>query len=489
MFPIFLACIFILFLYILKKIWDYRNFRKIINKIPGSEEKGWLRGNLVEFVNGRTETLDNFFKKYGSIFRIWIGPSPWIVVSDPEDVKQILTNKGDCYEMPLRINLELFIGNGLLRSRGEFWKRQRKLLNPLFSIPNLRILQPTMVEITRRLIEKWNAKLQSGDLVLDMFHEMQNLTLDIIGKCAFGLEFDFLNDKLMPPEQKKIFSEFIDFLSSNEPNQIFSMLTISFPILNKIPSKFRNEARRKINNLDTLSKQIIQKRRASTDNQKDLLGILVHTKVEGESMSDEQICDEMRTFLLAGHETTSSTLQWALYHLSKNPEVVKKITEEVNSVIGDRDPTYDDISQLRYISMVINETMRVNPTVPILARASVKENTIHGYTIPKGVFILTPPWLVHHNPEVWANPETFDPMRWKERDSEANPYSFFPFSSGPRACIGKHFSLIETKIAIAMIFRSFTFELKEEKIVPRVSVTMRPSSLKMRVIPRLKDVK
>ena len=196
----------------------------------------------------------------------------------------------------------------------------------------------------------------------------------------------------------------------------------------------------------------------------------------GESMNELQLKDEVMTFMLAGHETTSTTLTWAFYLLSCFPEVAKKIRSEVESVLSDRNPEFEDMNKLVYTKMVIEETMRLFPAIWVIQRNSIGWDEFGGYKIPPGTIISMPQYIVHRDPHYWENPEGFDPERFSEARSKDRPkYSYFPFGGGPRACIGNIFAMMEATIILSMVVRKFRLDLVPGfKVEKEALLTLRP---------------
>eukprot|EP01098_Paradermamoeba_levis_P000160 TRINITY_DN1016_c0_g1_i1.p1 TRINITY_DN1016_c0_g1~~TRINITY_DN1016_c0_g1_i1.p1 ORF type:complete len:315 (-),score=117.30 TRINITY_DN1016_c0_g1_i1:68-1012(-) len=223
----------------------------------------------------------------------------------------------------------------------------------------------------------------------------------------------------------------------------------------------------------------------------DFLDILLTSKDENnEPLSSQEIHDEVETFMFEGHDTTTTGIVWALYNIARHPEVEKKLLKELDEafpvtnktksgsddgeaeeeeVEGDEDLrvsiTNDDLGNLRYLNMVIKESMRSHPPVSGVARALTEEIEICGHKIPAGMTVEVNPWLVHHNEEHWPNPFVFDPERWADDSIERHPYSYIPFSAGPRNCIGQQFALHEMKAVIANIYRNFTLKVVEDQSI------------------------
>jgi cytochrome P450 len=193
-------------------------------------------------------------------------------------------------------------------------------------------------------------------------------------------------------------------------------------------------------------------------------------------MSDIQLRDEAVTLLVAGHETTASALTWTLYMLSQYPEVGDRLQREVDEVLGDRKPTLEDLANLRYTRMVIDESLRLHPPGWLTFRKAEADDEIGGYHIPAGTTLTLSQWATHRHPEIWDDPESFDPERFSpERSKGRPPFAFFPFGGGPRLCIGSSFALLELQLVLPILVRRFTFELDQTRTVQNdPQVTLRP---------------
>jgi len=212
---------------------------------------------------------------------------------------------------------------------------------------------------------------------------------------------------------------------------------------------------------------------------RDILDILIETRDEdtGKTFTDTQLRDHVLTFLFAGHETTSTAITWTLYELTKHPEIQKKLHEEVDNVLGDKPVnSFDQVEQLKYLNMVMKESLRYYPPVPMVMRNVANDDILLNYKIPKNLMVVISPYAIHHNPKYYDNPETFNPENFsEEKIKNRHPYAFIPFLTGERNCIGMKFAMLEFKVIMAMLFQKFEFSLvPNQNITKRSAVTMRP---------------
>jgi len=249
----------------------------------------------------------------------------------------------------------------------------------------------------------------------------------------------------------------------------------------------RNRAfRGAVGTLDTLVFDMIDERCRASEPGGDLLGMMMSARDPdtGEGMSRRQLRDEVMTFLLAGHDTTAVALAWTWYLLARNPKIAEAARDETLGVLGDRDPTLEDLPRLPLARMVVEEAMRLYPPVWGIARQTIAADRIGGYDIPAGQLVSLSPWVTHRHPDFWEDPERFDPERFRPGRERTRPrFAYFPFSGGPRLCIGEAFALMEAQLIVAMMLQRFRLSLVDERpVVPEPTLTLRlRGGLPMRV--------
>lgn len=243
-----------------------------------------------------------------------------------------------------------------------------------------------------------------------------------------------------------------------------------------LPRNIRNK--RGVRQLDAIINGIISQRRASNEDTGDLLSMLLMAQDEdGSQMTDKQLRDEVVTLVLAGHETTANALTWTLYLLSQHPDVEAKLHAEIDTVLGGRRATMADMRQLRYTHMVIKESMRLYPPIPSIGRQATEPVTLGGYELPAGAIILISPYILHHDPRWWSEPEAFQPERFaKENEDALHKYAYLPFGGGPRVCIGNSFAEMEAVLALATMVQHYRLRLDpaDQPVIPEPTLTLRP---------------
>lgn len=359
------------------------------------------------------------------------------------------------------------VGNGLLTSEGEFWKRQRRLAQPAFHRHRINAYAETMVEQTQRTISTW----QPGE-ERDIHRDMMRLTLEVVVKTLFNanVSADADNVGLVLSRIVKPFSE---------------QATIKWILDNRLPTSTHRTFNRDAREIDGVVYRIIDERRRSGKDEGDLLSMLLGARDEdGSHMSDEQLRDEVMTIFLAGHETTALTLSWAWYLLAQNAAAEKKFHAELDDVLGDRLPTMEDMARLTYTEKIAKESMRLYPPAFGLGREALKECEIGGYRVPKGTQIFMFQWVTHRDARFFPEPEAFLPERWTEDFTNNLPkYAYFPFGGGPRLCIGNYFAMMEIVLLLATMGQRFRFRLANDHPVELLpAMSLRPKD-GIRVVP------
>ncbi len=418
---------------------------------PMPKGQHWLFGSFLPVRNDLLNFYTRMFREMGDIIRFRGLPGLyWHLVLHPSHVEHILLRnqhnyrKGKVFDGPIG----LITGNGLLTSDGDFWRRQRKLMQPAFHRQALAGFAATMTAETEKFLPRWDALAAEGK-PFDIAQDMAALTLSIAGLTLFstpvGDEADAFGRSL------RFAFDFVGF--KMRP-------TLPLPLWAPTPANLRFKAARR--RLDAIVYRIIETRRKQVAPPPDLLAMLMAARDEetGAAMSDAQLRDEIITLLLAGHETTAITLTWAVYVLTQEPLVAERLYDEVSSVLRGGAPTVDDLRRLPYARMVIEETMRLYPPAWGLPREAINEDEIGGYYIPGRTLVALNQFLTHRHPDFWEEPERFDPERFApERSAARPPFAYFPFGGGQRVCIGSQFALMESALVLARLAQRYRARL------------------------------
>lgn len=434
---------------------------KATKHVPPGPKGTWLMGNCDELTKNPLDFLVKCHKEHGDCVGMRVGTLPMMMITNPDLIHEVLVTKAASFTKDAAIkNNPEFFGNGLLRSEGDHWKRERKLASPSFSPKRLEEYSRTMVEHADSRVAGW----KDGETV-DINREMMRLTLSIAAKTLFDVE---LGDS---EEFEKALEDAQDFLSERLDNLIVLLLPEWVPFPTNV------HLLDAIHKVDKVVYKLINERRGHTDGRHDLLSSLIAAQDDdGTKLSDQQIRDEVFTMFFAGHETTALTLTWTLYLIAQHPDVEAKILEEIKNVLGDRKPVGHDTHRMDYCRRVIMESMRVIPPVWSIAREAAEECTIGEWECPKGTSILISQWVNNKDERWFPEPEKFNPDRWTPEFNEKLPkYAFFPFGGGPRTCIGNNFALMEAVLLLAEIIRNYHLEIApDQKIEFKPAATLKP---------------
>jgi cytochrome P450 len=412
-------------------------------------------------------------REYPDMAYFRLGNQRTFLMSNPEYVHDVLVaNDWNFLKGRGLKRAKKILGNGLLTAEGNFHRRQRRLSQPAFHKQRIAAYAATMAEFAARARDRW----QAGEK-RDIAQDMMSLTLAIVAKTLFGADVD--------KEAKEIGQALSEVL------EIFS--TFSSPltdVLDKLPLPKNLRAKKGKERLDETIYRIIAEHRKTNEDRGDLLSMLLMAQDEEEGsggMSDDQLRDEVMTLFLAGHETTANALTWAWYLLSQNPEVEAKLHAEVDTVLGGRLPTFEDVPALKYTEMVLTEAMRIYPPVWVMGRRSISGIKIGGYYIPPKSIVLLSQYVIHHDERFYPEPEKFKPERWASEETKNLPkMAYFPFGGGPRLCIGEQFAWMEGILLIATIAQKWKLRLATgHKIEMQPLITLRPKhGMKMKLEPR-----
>eukprot|EP00262_Sarcandra_glabra_P004107 TRINITY_DN150_c0_g1_i1.p1 TRINITY_DN150_c0_g1~~TRINITY_DN150_c0_g1_i1.p1 ORF type:complete len:568 (+),score=95.28 TRINITY_DN150_c0_g1_i1:196-1899(+) len=356
--------------------------------------------------------LYELFLIYGGLFRLTFGPKSFLIVSDPAIAKHILRENPKAYSKGILAEiLDFVMGKGLIPADGEIWRVRRRAIVPALHQKYVAAMIDLFGEASDRLCKTLDAAASDGEDA-EMESLFSRLTLDVIGKAVFNYDFDSLtNDtgivERMVEQEELQFHE--EYMNEQDPSILHFLLA------------------------------------------------------SGDDVSSKQLRDDLMTMLIAGHETSAAVLTWTFYLLAKEPSVMVKLQNEVDSVLGDQFPTIEDMKKLKYTTRVINESLRLYPQPPVLIRRSLEDDVLGKYHIKRGEDIFISIWNLHRCPKHWVDAETFNPERWPldgPNPNEINQnFSYLPFGGGPRKCVGDMFASFEIVVAVVMLVRRFNFQM------------------------------
>ncbi len=428
-------------------------------------------GHLFNFARDPLQFLIQVSAQYGDLAHFKIRKRDVYLVSHPDEIERILvTHAGNFVKNPGFQTIKRVLGEGLLSSEGEFHLRQRRMMQPAFHRRRIASYAQVMADETSKVSSRWRS---GGEI--DVFREMVELTLRVVSRALFSTDLE---------DQAGEISQAVD-----DAMTLFHQATSPVSLLlSRLPWVGDRRFRRGRKRLDEAIFRLIRKRRESGNRADDLLSALIDAQEEGSRMTDAQVRDEALTILLAGHETTATALAWTWYLLSRHPEAETALHEELDCVLQGRPPAVEDLPNLVYTRMVFTEALRLYPPVYMLGRQALQDYPIRSYVIPAGASLIISPYLVHHDPRYYPNPERFDPLRWApEAQAGRHKYAYLPFSAGPRVCIGEPFAWQEGVMVLATLGQRWKLSRpSDEPVLALPRVTLRPKGgIRMTLRPRL----
>lgn len=431
-------------------------------RLPPGPRGNLFLGSMPQMSRGVLEFYSRCAREYGDVVRFRIAWTPLYLVVHPRDIEYVLVKNAANFTKSADYRaLKRLVGNGLLTSEGDFWRRQRSLIQPAFHRESILRYAPVMTGATSRMLDTWQDNERR-----DVHKDMVRLTLEIVAECLYSAEVSGSAERV-GRALETVTSGFMKAAGR----------TLLFPF--HIPDPLAWRERRAIRELNQIIDGIIQERRASARPHSDLLDTLLRVRdADGSSMSDAQLRDEVMTLFLAGHETTALALSWTFYLLARHPEIESRLLEELRTVLGGRTPSLEDLPRLRYTEMVVKESMRLYPPAWGVGRRAIADCEIGGYRVKAGSNIFILQWLTQRDPRFFPDPERFDPERWREdpiRAGRVPRYAYFPFGGGPRVCVGAAFAMVEATLLLATIEQRFHLDVATDRPVEVFpSVTLRP---------------
>ncbi|GAA0218103.1 cytochrome P450 [Halobaculum roseum] len=436
---------------------------------------------LGSFLENRRDFFafrDRVAAEYGGVARYEILGQDVILLTDPDPIRKVLVAenekyvKGELFQQQLRPVL----GNGLLNSEGDFWRRQRHLIQPAFTPDRIAGYADMMVDVTERTSAPWD----DGE-VRDVHRDMMGLTLDIVARALMGVD---IRDRT-----PAIGGALDTVMEQSAGGSLLDLLPPSVPTLG------RERLREAVASLDRIVDELVdEKRRALREGEIEpdadvVSALLTAEDDDGERMAAEQVRDEVKTLLLAGHETTALSLTFTLHLLARHPDIERRLLDELEAELGDDPAGFDAVRDLEYLDQVVTESMRLLPPVHGILREPTEDVELGGYRVPEGTPIAISQWVVHRDPAHYDDPLEFRPDRWTdEMEADLHPLAYFPFSSGPRRCVGDRFALLEAKLILATLLRRYAFEVVDPVDLEsnlEASITTRPTQpVRMRLHER-----
>ncbi|XP_065226295.1 cytochrome P450 4C1-like isoform X2 [Planococcus citri] len=475
----FIVAVFLILLLIYKILSPSPRVLEFAEKVPGPKRYSII-GTPAVFTSAKSYlyTLTGLYEKYGPVYRIWYGNKVIFVLNDPDDIEVLLSSTKHLEKPFTYRQLDSWLGkSSLLTSEADIWRVHRKLLTPSFHFKIVEKSVPMMFKNAKILCDKLESEIdQSG---FDIQKYLERTALDIIGEIAMGIR--------------------INSQSSVNNDYLNSMKVLSKTLFERFESpwlesetafKFSKTGRDFFNNLKTVKdegRKVIHERRKllqenhkvfdeeENDDGRRKLQPFLDFMLTQATFSDDDIENEVQTFMFAGHDTTKSGMSFCFYCLANHQEIQNKAVEEIREMLlsVEGEPTYNDFLGLKYLEMIIKESMRLYPPAPIISRKIDEDIKLpSGYVLPAGSNADISIYNTHRNAKYFKEPEKFIPERFEERDEERSPYAFIPFSAGPRNCMGQKFAMLEMRIIVAMLLLKYQFLLDENAKPVDVKVGM-----------------
>jgi len=490
------------------------NIEQIYGGFDSLDGCALAEGEITDIAEGTMFIgLQRYFRNYGSPYKLCFGPKSFLVISDPIQAKHILRDANSLYDKGILAEiLEPIMGKGLIPADPETWSVRRRAIVPAFHKAWLEHMIGLFGYCNKPLIASLEEIIESKGGKVEMEEKFCSVALDIIGKSVFNYEFGSVTNE--SPVIKAVYSALVEA----EHRSMTPAPYWNIPFANELVPrlrKFNSDLQllnKVLNDLIDLAKNtrqvedIEELERRDYANVKDpsLLRFLVDMR--GAELDNKQLRDDLMTMLIAGHETTAAVLTWALFELTRNPEKLKIAQEEIDTVLGDRIPTMNEIRNLKYIRLIVAETLRMYPEPPLLIRRCRTDNNLpkggsdREATVIRGMDMFISLYNIHRDPRFWPEPdkfeperftrpyknpevpdwEGFDPAKWQNKlypNEVAADFAYLPFGGGARKCIGDEFATLEATVTLAMILRRFEFEFDKSKFSTDVDIMDHPMNL------------
>ena len=448
--------------------------------IPGPGALELLR-LLPELTTRPHEVIQELAARYGDVFILAYPLDHVVVLSNPDHIEYVLHHRHQFYDKQTARwrTLRQVWGQGLLTADGDQWRRQRQRMQPAFHQEALKTFANMVVDEALKIRDDWEATARAGG-TRDVYKDMMRCALRAITRAAFGGDIEAHIDRLIHGLD--------DINAYVNPISAANLMNLPLGVRRWVSPGF-GAYDRAMKDVQRVFNEIIARRLKTGPTQGDLLDMMMTARDEelSTAMTEQELRHEMMGILMAGHETTGIGTAWTWHWVSQNPDVERRLHEEIDTALQGRKPGFDDLPRLDYTRRVFQEGLRISPPVYGFDRRAREDDVIGGYRIPRGTGIVLSSWIMHHHPKYWDRPDVFDPERFTAAAVASRPqYAYFPFGGGPRRCVGMRFAVMEGQLILATLAQAFAVHAKPGHPVerePRLNMPPR-YGLQMSFTPR-----
>ncbi|KWE25813.1 cytochrome P450 [Burkholderia territorii] len=398
-----------------------------------------VMGNLAEYKRNPVTMLLKLQQQYGDIARNRLGPFLTHALAHPDGIQHVLQDnhrnyvRGRFYD-----NFKMFFGDGLLTTDGEFWRRHRRVVQPLFHRKQVESHTAALGDAALALVERWLKR--PAHEPFDAVEEMMRVSLRMLGLMLFNADISRHADDVGPAVRFGIAA----MMPQGNLNDF---------VPRWMPTPFNRRIAHARRGIDAIVDAIVAEHRAGRCETSDVISLLLAARdpETGAPLTEREVHDEVMTVFLAGHETTGSGMAWGLYALAQHPDVLRRLRDELDAVLGGRAPDAADLERLPYLAQTVDEILRLYPPIWGFTRDLVDDDEIGGYHVPAGSSVFMSPYVTHRHPALWANPDAFDPENFGSHAPARHKYAYFPFGGGMRKCIGYQTALLQIRVLIAVV--------------------------------------
>ena len=404
-------------------------------------------------------------RRYGDVVSMRFGTRRVYLLSHPDDVTLVFQDRDHVYgKSAPAARIRPLFGESLTTIDGERWRRQRELMRPAFQPREVGFWPAVMARAIAEMLDRWRCIAARGE-AMDACREMRDLSRTIIVRGLFGE---------VAPTRARLVGQALDLALEDADRRLWS----TFGWLD-VPTPAQRRVRDALRTVDSFVRELVEQASRGKTRPETLLAVLLDSRdaETGRRMGHQELRDELKALLVAGHTTTTSALGWTWYVLSEHGEARQRLQRELRTVLAGRAPTAGDLPALVYTRMLIEEVLRLYPPTWLTARAPLHETWIHGYRIPVGSMVLLSPFVTQRRPDVWEQPERFDPERFTPEHSKSRPrFAYFPFGGGPRSCIGSWLATVMVQLVVGTVASRFDLTLVPgSRVDMKPGLTLRPS--------------